>query len=129
MEVGSKRKRKDTEATNSKKTSKVNATVEPPVIPYKVGQYVAMCCYKYKEYKPQIAKVKKINASTRIVQIDWLDGDYDSSWAVWKVGGRIIKDSVPIRAILAHVDLSSDMRISKKLKCELDKKYSSAEFV
>ena len=99
------------------------------MVPYQVGQFVAMCCHKYKEYKPQIAKLRKINASSGTVQIDWLDGNYERGWKIWKIRGRIIKYTVPILAILAQVQFCTDMHISEELKCELDEKYSSAEFV
>jgi len=78
---------------------------------------------------PQIAKINKVNGSVVTVNIVWLDGTYGSKWKIWKIGGRIIKDTVPLRAILTEVELSSDMCISKKLKSELDEKYCSAEYV
>ena len=57
-----------------------------------------------KEYKPQIAKINKVNGTAGNVNITWLDGTYDSNWKVWKTGGRIIKDTVPIHAILTQVE-------------------------
>ena len=137
-----KRKSSDTDSTkSSKRKSSIQDTgsiknsrkktliQEPAVIAYQPGQFVAMCCEKYKEYKPQIAKINKVNGSVGTVNIVWLDGTYDSKWKIWKIGGRIIKDTVPLRAILTEVELSSDMCISKKLKSELDEKYCSAEYV
>ena len=73
------------------------------MISFEVGQFVAMCCQKNKEYKPQIAKIRKLNAGLGTVQIDWLDGDDKSDWKIWKIGGRIIKDTVPMHAILTKV--------------------------
>ena len=131
IEIGQKRKTTDKETNARRKSSKrLSATVEPAVSPpYQVGQFVAMCCQKYNDYKPQIAKLKKINGSAGTVNIEWFDGSYETVWKAWKVGGRIIKDTVPMRAILMEVKFSKEMQISKKLKSELDKKYASVEFV
>jgi len=111
------------------KTKRQSPAVETPVICYEVGQFVAMCCKKYKECKPQIARIRKLNAGLGTIQIDWLDVDYKSDWKIWKIGGRIIKDIMPMRAILPKVQLSTDMCILKVLKCKLDKNYCNAEFV
>ena len=88
-------KRKSSDTGSTKKSKKQASIQEPAVIAYQPGQVVAMCCEKYKEYKPQIAKIDKVNGAAGNVNITWLDGTYDSNWKVWNTGGRIIKTQFP----------------------------------
>ena len=97
VEIG-KRKASDTGSTKgcTKKSKKVEQNQQDPgpVTPsYQPGQFVAMCCLKYREYKPQIAKINKMNSTKGTVNITWYDGAYDSTWKIWKAGGRVIKDT------------------------------------
>ena len=43
-----------------------------------VGDYIALRCFKYKDYIPQIAKIRCISESD--MEVEWLDGSYTGIW-------------------------------------------------
>ena len=70
-----------------------------------VGKYVVLTCEKYKEFIPQIAKLKTINKSCGTVKVEWLHGSYHSTWIEWKYRGKVIIETVPQRSVL-HAPLT-----------------------
>ena len=77
--------------------------------PPSVGEYIALKCFKYKDFLPQIAKVRDISESD--VEVEWLDGSYTSIWVHWKDRGKIIVEKFPRRALIGAVVLTPSMRL------------------
>ena len=51
-----------------------------------VGDYIPLRCFKYKDFIPQIAKVRCISKSD--MEVEWLDGSYTGIWVPWKDRGK-----------------------------------------
>ena len=93
-----------------------------------MGSFVAVCCNKYKDFTPQIGKVKSFDESSLI--LEWLDGTYTSTWVFWKHKKKIITETLPLRAVL-HCPLyfTKSMRLKPADITILKQKYKSAEYV
>ena len=92
-----------------------------------VGDYVALKCEKYKEFLPQIAKVRNINEAD--ITVDWLNGSYGDVWTSWKYRGKVIVETFPRRAIIGGIKLTASMRLKTPLVDLLKEIYTTTEFV
>jgi len=93
-----------------------------------VGSFAAVCCCKYKDYNPQIGKVKSFDETSII--LEWMDGTYNSTWIFWKQRGKIITETLPLRALLlSPIVLSQSMRLKSADVKTLKQKYETAEYV
>ena len=84
-------------------------------------------CEQYKDFLPQIGKLKKINESTITVQ--WLEGEYEGKWKFWKNRGKIIQESFPIRALIREITFDKEMEFSTTAAEKINKLYDDVEFV
>ena len=71
--------------------SSSSATTPTPV----VGSFTAFCCEKYKDFAPQIGRVKSFDGSSLV--LEWLDGTYTSIRIFWKHRNKIITETLPLR--------------------------------
>ena len=62
-------------------------TAETSSVPA-IGQYIALSCNSYKEYIPQIAKLKKIDDGSGVIEVEWLHSTYHGNWILWKARGK-----------------------------------------
>ena len=109
-----------------KRTRTYNMQKSFPYIPA-VGEYVALRCFKYKDFLPQIGRLSSINETT--VQVEWLDGSYSGIWAYWKDRGKVIVETFPRRALVGGINMSASMRLKSETVSSLKKVYQETEFV
>ena len=75
--------------------SSSSATTPTPV----VRNFAAFCCEKYKDFSPQIGRIKSFDGSSLV--LEWLDGTHTTStWIFWKHSNKIITETLPLRAML-----------------------------
>ena len=110
-------------ATEPKPDNEVNKTFPLP----SVGDYVALKCFKYKDFVPQIAKLCNISESD--VEVEWLDGTYTGIWVLWKDCGKVIAETFPRRAVIGARALTASMRLKRNTITTLKEVYASTEFV
>ena len=120
--------------TNTTSASEVEAGVEKQVMRSKtkfplpvVGEYVALKCFKYKDFLPHIAKLSSIDETT--VQVEWLDGTYSGTWAYWKDRGKVIIETFPRRALIGAINMTASMRLKRETITSLKEFYLKTEFV
>ena len=95
-----------------------------------VGHYVALSCNTYKEFIPQIARLKNINETAGTILVEWLHGAYHGTWIFWKTRGKVITETLPRRSILhTPVSFTKSMRLKNTDRSLLKQKYATAEFV
>ena len=93
-----------------------------------VGSFIAVCCEKYKDFTPQIGRVKSFDESSVI--LEWLDGTYTSTWIFWKYRNKIITETLPLRAVLhSPISFTKAMRLKATDITILKQKYVYAEYV
>ena len=90
-----------------------------------IGDYVALRCFKYKDYLPQIGRLSSINDTT--VEIEWLDGSYSGIWVYWKHRGKLISETFPRRALVGAINLSASMRLKSETVTSLKQVYQETE--
>lgn len=95
-----------------------------------IGKYIALSCNKYKEFIPQIAKLKSIDDSAGIIEVEWLHGVYNGTWIFWKARGKMITETLPQRSMLhGPISFTKSMRLKTTNISILKQKYTNAEFV
>ena len=92
-----------------------------------VGDYIALRCFKYKDFIPQIAKVRCISESD--VEVEWLDGSYTGIWVPWKDRGKVIVEKFPKRAVTGTIVLTASMRLKRDTITALKGIYQTTEYV
>ena len=92
-----------------------------------VGGYVALRCFKYKDFIPQIAKVRRISESD--IEVEWLDGTYTGIWVPWKDRGKVIVETFPKRAVIGAIVLTASMTLKRDTTAALKEVYQTTEYV
>ena len=129
IEVGKKscRRHPATPTPSKRICSSADITTTPTLTPV-VGSYTAVCCQKYKDFIPQIGKIKSITEGSLL--IEWLDGTYTSTWVFWKYRNKVVTETLPLRATLySPIIFTKSMRLKSADVTVLKQKYESAEYV
>ena len=126
----SSKRRKSTISLTATEPEAENETSEESVTTLfplpSVGDYIALRCFKYKDFIPQIAKVRHISESD--IEVEWLDGSYTGIWIPWKDHGKIIVKKFPRRAVIGVIALTASMRLKRNTIAALKEVYETTEY-
>ena len=120
----------------SKKKVKKTVDVNPPIEQAKPvrsndcceGDFVALRLSKYEDEIPQIGRVVAVDEMN--VTIEWWIGSYRTTWICWKKNsGEPIKETVPKNAVIYKVNFTKSMRITTRLKNDLEYIYENTELI
>ena len=84
-------------------------------------------CERYKDFVPQIGRLKAIKEASITVQ--WLEGEYEGKWKFWKDRGKIIQESFPRRALIREISFTDSMELSPEEVNKIKDCYKDVELV
>ena len=105
-----------------------SSSATTPTLTPVVGSFAAFCCEKYKDFAPQIGRMKSFDGSSLV--LEWLNGTYTSTWIFWKYKNKIVTETLPLRAMLhSPIAFTKSMRLNSPDVTIFKEKYESAEYV